>query len=375
MTPLPAAAAPSSGPAVQAPALAPFVARELAPGIHLLATPPEFRGPVIGNVTVIEQEDGVVVIDSGSNAADGRRIVAFIRSVTDKPVKALAITHWHNDHPQGASAIREAWPKVRIISTRATRDGLAGPAAEFVGFEPDERFDTIGLNQMSDFLSQVRAASQDPAHDEETRRRYQRMMREIEARMVDLKGTYIVLPTETFADELLLDDPVNPVELRFLGRANTNGDAIAWLPKQRIVVTGDVVVAPTPFGFFSFPEDWVGVLQKLKALDFALLVPGHGEPQADAAYLDRLIGTLTDVRAQVGPLARQGLTLEEVRAKLDFSEQSAIFGDTPRNRTLFEGYWLTPIVESAYKEARGEAIVQGEGEATVSGSREKRARR
>ena len=54
-------------------ALAPFVARELAPGIHLLATPSEYRGPVIGNVTVIEQSSGVVVVDSGLTAADGRR--------------------------------------------------------------------------------------------------------------------------------------------------------------------------------------------------------------------------------------------------------------------------------------------------------------
>ena len=44
------------------------------------------------------------------------------------------------------------------------------------------------------------------------------------------------------------------MRLRFLGRANTEGDAIAWLPRQRIVMTGDVVVSPTPFGFFSFPR-------------------------------------------------------------------------------------------------------------------------
>src|SRR5687767_6145815 len=80
-------------------ALAPFVARELAPGIHLLATPPEYRGPVVGNVTVIEQADGMVVIDSGLTATDGRRIAGFVRSITDKPVKAVMITHWHNDHP------------------------------------------------------------------------------------------------------------------------------------------------------------------------------------------------------------------------------------------------------------------------------------
>src|SRR6188768_3639851 len=46
-------------------ALAPFAARELAPGIHLLATPPDFLGPAISNVSIIEQSDGIVLIDSG----------------------------------------------------------------------------------------------------------------------------------------------------------------------------------------------------------------------------------------------------------------------------------------------------------------------
>ena len=119
-----------------------------------------------------------------------------------------------------------------------------------------------------------------------------------------------------------------------------------------------------PFGFFSYPESWIGVLGKLKALDFALLVPGHGEPQRDAAYLDRLIGTITDIRAQVGPLAKQGLSLDEVRKRVDFSKQSDIFGTTPRLRLAFENLWLTPMVENAWNEARGVPIVQGEGEAT-----------
>jgi hypothetical protein len=72
---------------------------------------------------------------------------------------------------------------------------------------------------------------------------------------------------------------------------------------------------------------------------------------------------------QVGQLARQGLTLEQVRERVDYSAQTEIFGDTPRKRRLFEAFWLTPITESAWREARGEPIVQGEGEATVANSR------
>jgi glyoxylase-like metal-dependent hydrolase (beta-lactamase superfamily II) len=345
-------------------ALVPFTARQIAPGIHLLSTPPEYRGPVIGNVTIIEQSRGVVIVDSGLTASDGRRIVGFVRSITDKPVRAVLITHWHNDHPQGASEIKAAWPEAEIISTARTRELLLSPMmARYVGLRPDERYETIFLNQAHQAIAASEAALRDPSHDEDLRARYRRMLDDNRRAIGDYRGTHLVEPTRTFTDELLLDDPVRPVRLIHPGRANTDGDAIAWLPRERIVVTGDIVVAPTPYGFFSFPEDWIGTIGRIKALDFARLVPGHGEPMSDAAYLDRLIGTLEDVRAQVGPLARQGLSLEEVRERVDFSAQSEIFGDTPRNRALFEAFWLTPITESAWREARGEPIVQGGEEA------------
>jgi glyoxylase-like metal-dependent hydrolase (beta-lactamase superfamily II) len=355
----PAGAVQSAPVPQSAEALAPFTARQLAPGVHLLATPPDYLGPVIGNVTLIEQSDGIVLIDSGLTAADGRRVAGFVRSITGKPVKVVVITHWHNDHPQGVSSIRAVWPAARVISTARTREHLAGPAMDDVGFAPNEAYETSLLNQLSQAEAQIQAALRDPAHDEATRGRYACMLVEYRRLAREVRGTHLVLPTETFIDALLLDDPVRPVRLIHLGRANTDGDALAWLPNERIVVTGDVVVSPTPFGFFSFPEDWIGVLERLKAMDHALLVPGHGEPQADTTYLDRLIGTLRDVRAQVGPLARQGLTLEQVRERVDYSAQTDLFGDTPRNRRLFDAFWLTPITESAWREARGEPIVQG----------------
>src|SRR5262245_41346118 len=76
--------------------LSPFVARDIAPKVHLLATPEDFYAFAIGNVLLIEQRDGFVVIDSGMTAAHGRLVVAHARSLSPKPIKAVAITHWHN---------------------------------------------------------------------------------------------------------------------------------------------------------------------------------------------------------------------------------------------------------------------------------------
>lgn len=343
------------------PSLEPYGARRIAPGVHLLSTPPEYRGAVTGNITIIEQSRGVVVIDSGLTRADGRRAVNYIRSITRLPVRALVYTHWHNDHPQGGSEFRAAWPGVRIISTAATLRTLRGERMQrYIRTHPDERIETLFLNQAAGTLAMARAQQRNPELDDATRARWARMERDTRERMNAISGTYLVLPTETFTDELLLDDPVRPIRLIHPGRANTDGDAIAWLPNERIVVTGDIVVHPIPFGFYSFPGDWLQAVDRIRALDYRVLIPGHGEPQTDTVYIDRLTATLTDLRAQIGPLARQGLSLADVRTRVNWDAQRAIFGDTPRNRLLFDAYWLTPMTINTWREARNEPFEQGD---------------
>ena len=355
------AAAPVSAQTAAALSLGPFAAREITPEVHMLAVPHNYYGPAVSNIILIEQADGVVVIDSGLAAGHGRAVVNYARMLTAKPIKAVAITHWHNDHPQGVSAIREAFPNVRIIATSATETGMLGPEAGLVGFRPDPRLETELEKQVAQSREQLQKLIADPATTADRRERIRKSLADYDQILADYKGTYIVPPTETFDRELLLDDPEVPVRLMHLGRANTDGDLIAWLPRQKIVAAGDIVVAPIPFGFFSYPGDWIETIGKIKALGFKTLIPGHGEPQWDSAYLDKLTVAIAEVRAQVGPLAKSGMPLEEVRKKVDFSKSVAMFGANPRIRANAQGLFFDPMIPNAYKESRGEPIIQGEG--------------
>ena len=341
--------------------VAPFIAYEISPKVHLLRTPDDYFGPAIGNVTLIEQRDGFVVVDSGLNAANGRAVVRYARSLANKPIKAVMITHWHNDHPQGISAIRDAFPKVRIIATRQTEAGMLGPEAFDIGYTPGPKWD----NAMSVLLGKSREALNkllaDPATAADRKERIKKALVQYDAFEKDFKGSYIVPPTETFERRLVIDDPDIPVEILHLGKANTEGDAIAWLPKQKIVVSGDIVVSPIPFGFGSHSGDWIQTIGKIKALGFTTLIPGHGQPQTDSSYLDKLVAAMTDIRAQVFPLAKAGLSLEEVKKKVDFTKSIELFGTTPRLKANVPSLFFDPMTGSVYKEALGQPIVQGEG--------------
>ncbi len=341
----------------------PYNAGPLIDGVRLMATAPDYAGFATSNIVLIEQTDGIVVIDTGVTRADGDSVVRYIRSWTAKPVKAILFTHWHNDHPQGASQIVAAWPKARVIATAATAKGIDGPMRSLgLEYGPSPRWEAATAKQIEDGVAAYRKQADAPGADAALKVRVARAIAANRARIPDLKGTRALAPTEILIDRIVLDDPERPVELLFLGRANTDGDAVAWLPRQRLVVTGDIVVSPIPFGFYSYPKDWIETLGKIKALGFDVLVPGHGLPQSDSGYIDRLIATIADIRLRVGALAAKGSSLEEVRKQADFAAQTAVFGTSPRRKFGFEQLWLRPMIDNAYREATGQPIVQGEGE-------------
>ena len=340
--------------------IAPFVAHEINPKVHLLAIPDDWYAAAIGNVILIEQSDGFVVVDSGTSAGNGRAVVRYAKSLANKPIKAVMVTHWHNDHPQGISAIRDAFPKVRIIATRGTEAGMLGPESYDVGYRPDAKFDQASLKLLQSSQDNYRKLLDDPATPFDRKERIRKALIQFDEMKKDFVGTYIVPPTETFERELVIDDRDVPVRMRFLGRANTEGDAIAWLPRQKIVASGDIVVSPWPFGFGSYSGDWIETLGKIKALGFTTLIPGHGAPQNDVSYLDKLIAAMSDLRAQIFPLAKAGMSLDDVKKKADFSKSIALFGDTPRDKANLQSLFFDPMIGSVYKEALGQPIVQGD---------------
>jgi len=333
------------------------IARPVTKGVWLL-TEPKFQLQPIGNVTVIEQRDGLVLVDAGGSPGAGRRIVAMVKSLSPKPVKAVIISQWHGDKPQGLTEILKAWPNARTISTAATQAHLVDPKTMNTPAAPDAKRNADFQKQVHDEIEYMQKAEAKAATDSE-RQGYHTAIRMLRQYAPDMDGALTISTKEGFTDHLLLADPERPAEALFLGRANTDGDAVVWLPKQKILVAGEIVILPFPYGFESYLSDWLATLGKLRAIPFRTLIPGHGMPQTDRAQIDRLERTLKDVRAQVAPLAAQGLTLEQVQAKVDLGADAKLFvGSDPWLNRWFKAFFADPIVASAYKEAKGEPIVQ-----------------
>ena len=332
------------------------IAEPVAPGVTVIRqSKPNFYG-VIGNVTVIEQADGLVLVDSGSSYGSGRRVVDLVRGISPKPVKAVIITHWHNDHPLGLAAIVEAWPRAEILaSAEADRDFDLRINPRIPRGVPDPAYDGARFIPLID---QARKDSAE-ATDEGVRRGHAEAAETIPLLSADQAGTYVVRATRTVSDGTLLDDPERPVEIRQLGRGNTDGDLVMWLPRQKIVVTGDVVVWPVPYHFNVYPREWAAVVGRIRDMPFEHLITGHGEVLRDRAYLDRLIGLQTAAEAMVKAAVAEGLTEEQTVAAAPerLAEQRRLFaGHDAWLGFWFDGYAARPLAQSSFREVTGAHI-------------------
>ncbi len=132
-----------------------------------------------------------------------------------------------------------------------------------------------------------------------------------------------------------------------------------WLPEERIVATGDIVVLPSPYAFNVPPRAWAETLRALNDLEYATLVPGHGDIQFDTAYVDLIIETADSIADQRDAMLARGITNEEVEAALDFSAYEARFTqDDEYVRSYYEAYFEGPFRAAAMKALTGEPMVK-----------------
>ena len=327
----------------------------IADHVHMLRQGAGFHVEVIGNVTVVEQTDGLVLIDAGGTPGAGRRVVELVHGISAKPVKAIVITHWHGDHHFGLPEVMKEWPHAMVI---ATADAQADMNTRGLPAQTDAAFDAtqqaIFDRLRKGFEDQSRSAQNEADHA-----RYAAEAHEEQLYSEDFRGISIRYANVTFTDRMSLLDDVAPIEIMYLGRTHTDGDAIVWLPKQKVIATGDAVVSPVPFWRGAYPVEWVPVLEKIKTFGFTTLIPGHGLPQTDTSYLDTLIATLRDVNTQVAAFAAKGLSLQETLARVDFSSQGKAFAGTdPQFIEQMKSNWA-PVVACSYAEATHVPIVQG----------------
>jgi cyclase len=203
-------------------------------------------------------EDYVLVIDANFPSG-AEEIIPKIKKLTNKPIRFAFDTHHHGDHAYG----NQVW-----VENGATPVAHTGVIEELNKYEPKRWNDT--------------------AKDRK-----------------DVVASKLKYPTLLFPKELFFDDGKHRVELRHFGVAHTHGDGFAWLPKERILFTGDACVN----GAYNYVGDgniqeWVQTLEGAKKLNPKIVCPGHG-PLGDASVLKNQQEFFRELLSQAKKLANE----------------------------------------------------------------------
>lgn len=331
---------------------------KVAEGVYVIRHPDAPDTFPQGNTTVVIGEESVLVIDSCYLPSSAREDIAQIRQWTRKPVRYLVNTHWHYDHTMGNGVYAQEFPGINIIAQVETRKQSAGYNPGWFARFPSR------ANLFRQRLESGTDASGKPLTEAE-KKEYAAAIAGVEPVQQEFKNLVDRLPNMTFDHELTVDLGQREVELKHLGRGNTAGDTIAYLPQEKLLVAGDLLDHPVPYLGGGYPSELVKTLRQMSQLDAQTIVPGHGEVlRGDYArsYLNQVIDFVQTVVAGVsrevykignGPRNLEAVR-EALKKEIDFQAWRQKFaGDSEENRALFDGFSMPGLIIAAYAEVWG----------------------
>ena len=261
------------------------------------------------NSGVIIGDDSVMIVEAQATPRLAQKVIDCVRSVTDKPISHVVLTHYHAVRVLGASAFNAD----QIIMSDAARGMVMERGQE----DWDSEF-----------------------------QRFPRLFEGHES----IPG--LTFPTTTFSDSMTVYLGKRKVEIKQIGRAHTAGDSVIWVPDSQTMFTGDIVEYHSACycgdGYFT---DWGKTLDAIKAYGVDAIAPGRGDALMGPDMVNQAIENTRDfVVSTYRPAARvaaRGGSLKEawdaVRAECDpkFADYAIYEHCLPFN------------VARAYDEARG----------------------
>ena len=262
--------------------------RQIAPGVFARIGDRDARQPA--NTSGIEFRDFVVVIDANTPWAS-REILPEIRKTTSKPIRYVFDTHYHWDHTQGNSVMADEG--ITVVCSQDCAEELA-----------------------------VKGKTE-----------WDQMSKRTEYSLAPYR---LQQPSLVFADFMAFDDGERRLELRRVGPAHTIGDAVAFLPKEGILFTGDLCVnwrSGNNVGDRDADlQHWVQVLDDLARWDVKTVVPGHGE-LGTVATLRAQGGFLDDLWAHVAGGTKAGKSLDQLLKDVNLSRHGDFAADQRQNQS------------------------------------------
>jgi cyclase len=287
----------------------------------------------VGNVSVLITDEGVLVVDAGSTHKDGEEIEKLIKTLTDKPIKYLVITHYHDDHAMGACGFS---PKPLVIGQSNLPNNLKIYGEPyFNGYVKKEAvIKTQKLKNQLDSLKNINSPDWTSVE-----KQYQTQL----TTSTNLENTFAVYPDTSFDNRMTLTLGKDTINLIYPGRTHTSCNIIVEFVNQNALSTGDMLFNHA-FPYIDYAagcntENWADQLAHYASKNYQYIIPGHGKLATSEDLIDA--GKyLSDLRDSVSTELKAGRTLDEMKKEIKMS-----------NYSHYDFHFLIPMdIEAVYYE-------------------------
>ena len=247
----------------------------------------------MSNSMVIVNADHLMLVDTSVSPAAARALVAQIREeISPRPIKYVFNSHYHFDHSHGNQIFGD---DVEIIGHEYIR---RMHQSNVLQQRTNKSFSDVLPAQIADMKQRIAKTT-----DAKERAQLEAAMRVTEAHAKAIQEVVPKPPNVTFTDVMTLNKGGREVQVLFLGRGHTGGDTMVFLPAERIVFTGDFFEGRPGGGVLSylgdaFIDEWPASLERLKGLEFDIIVPGHGAPLKERQQITDFQNYLRDFCAR-----------------------------------------------------------------------------
>jgi cyclase len=262
------------------------------------------------NSPILVNEQEAIVIDSEITPAAARALAADLKAITDKPIRYVIDSHYHYDHAFGNQVFDAG---AQVIGHDNTRKRLSS----------DESLRQFTfLNSVKPVPERVEALKKRIATEADAAQKaaLERQVANSLAYLEQVKEVKVTPPNVSFDQSMTLLRGSREIRLLYLGRGHTDTDVVTYLPKERIVATGDLMESVISYAGDSYPDEWIATLEKLKTLDFDTVMPGHGVVFKGKEKITAFQNYLRDVIAQATALRKQGVSADDAAQKIDVTK-------------------------------------------------------
>lgn len=302
---------------------------------------------VHGNGIAIIGNDGVFFIDTYIQTNYAEAAIQGLKKITRLPIKYVLNTHHHNDHVLGNSVFKKAFPGCQFIASDSCFRRMNGKAKKDIETEKTDIDESIKVLEKE--LKDGKMANGTPITGNLVNFWKWQLQETIDYKK-QYKGNRLVNADITFSDSLTVRWGSMTLKLGVLKeKGHSVSDVMVWIPEKKLIITGDIVVAPTPYANAN-TYGMLPALQQVIDYNPQIIIPGHGPVLYDHSYLHLLKQVFTAYITETEKAFQNKMSRKDAVTSISFPELDAkLTGDDLVKKWAYISFFARGMILYTYQ--------------------------